>query len=86
MTTQNRRLSAKAGELYRLYGLVAMIAALGMILLILFTATTNGLSDGNYAVLVVTNRYDENFAELCLMILAIPAVVSEIRRFISTMS
>ncbi len=56
-----------------------MIAALAMTVLMLFSATTNGLSDGNYTVLVVTNKHDEDFVELGLVLLAIPAVISEVR-------
>ena len=50
-------------------------------------STANGLIDGNYSILIVTNRYDESFIELTLMILAIPAAASEVRRlFDSTAS
>jgi hypothetical protein len=34
-------------ELYRLFGLAAMIVALATVILILFRAKTNGLSDGS---------------------------------------
>jgi len=53
-----------------------------MILVILFGAAINGVVDGNYSVLVVTNRYDEDFLELGLMIFAIPATISTARRLL----
>jgi hypothetical protein len=40
----------------------------------------NGLSDGSYAVNVVTNRYDEVIVELAATVVAGPAVISELRR------
>ena len=87
MRIQGRSFAAGAARFYRLFGLSAMIAALAMISLILFMATVNGLTDGNYSILVVTNRFDENFIELTLLMLAIPAAASEVRRlFDSTAS
>jgi hypothetical protein len=46
-------------------------------------ATAQGLSDGQYSVLVVTNTYRENFLELALEVMAIPAIVMSWRRLVS---
>jgi len=83
MTVKTHGLVERVTEAYNLFGIGAMIAALITILVILFSATINGMVDGNYSVLVVTNRYDENFVELGLMILALPATIVAARRLLA---
>ncbi|MDA4134492.1 MAG: hypothetical protein OK441_02870 [Thaumarchaeota archaeon] len=80
---KSRGLWERAAEAYKLFGMGAMVAALVTILVILVSATVNGMVDGNYSVVVVTNDYGENFVELGLMILAIPAILSTARRLLA---
>lgn len=68
---------------YEVCGWAIMVASFLLVFAIQLSSTANGLLDGQYSVLMSTNIYGENFAELGLEILAIPAVISTCRRFLA---
>jgi hypothetical protein len=80
---QRRRLRATVARNYKFYGWLIMVTSFFALLVVQASSTMNGLVDGQYSVLVATNVYGENYIELALEVLAIPAVISTWRRVCS---
>ncbi len=83
MLVRGERLVTMAARVYLAYGWAMMATSFIMVLATQTVASLSGLSDGQYSVLVATNGYGENFLELVLEILAVPAVVSALHRYVT---
>ena len=59
-----------------------MVASFLTLLALQTAATVNGMVGGQYSVVAETNVLGENYVELVLEILAVPAILWASRRFV----
>ena len=66
-----------------MYGWLLMVVSFLILLMLQLASTESGIANGQFSVLVETNVYGENYLELALEILAIPAVLWTFRQFVA---
>lgn len=71
---ERARLERLLSRSYRLFGFAVVVTSFCAVVLIMFTASIDGLLVHEFEVSVRTNSYGEDWLEILLLLVSIPAV------------